>query len=85
MSSKIHKRSFRDKSSHKIHTDHQKVPSPSGKMKMYVGQYWSMDFGFMRGSSFKTTKIFKGEKVTITRKDGYNSYLIIVERCTRFT
>ena len=85
MSSKIHKRSFKDKSPHKINTDCQKITSPSNRMKMYVGQHWSMDFGFMRGSSFKTTKIFKGEKVTITSKDGYNSYLIIVERCTRFT
>ena len=45
------------------------------------GQYFHMNFGFVRGSDFR--KIKKGK--TITSIDGYNSYLIIVDRSTRYT
>ena len=41
-----------------------------------------MDFGFVRGTNF-TLKQEDGP--TITSKDGYNSYLIIVDRATRYT
>ena len=46
------------------------------------GQHFHMDFGFVRGTKFKTTD---AEGRTITSIDGKNSYLIIVDRCTRFT
>ena len=46
------------------------------------GQYFHMDFGFVRGSKY-TIKQETGH--TITSKDGYNSYLVIVDRATRYT
>ena len=45
------------------------------------GQHFHMDFGFVRGSTY-TLKQENGP--TITSKDGYNSYLIIVDRATRY-
>ena len=45
------------------------------------GQHFHMDFGFVRGSGYKV----KGEDgPTITSIDGYNSYLIIIDRVTRY-
>ena len=45
------------------------------------GQHFHMDFGFVRGSEYKV----KGEnQPTITSIDGYNSYLIIVDRVSRY-
>ena len=41
-----------------------------------------MDFGFIRGSQY-TIKTEEGP--TITSKDGYNSYLLIIDRATRYT
>ena len=46
------------------------------------GQYFHMDFGFVRGSNY-TVKQEHGP--TITSKDGFNSYLIAVDRATRYT
>ena len=46
------------------------------------GEMFHMDFGFVRGSSYKTTDQ-KGK--IITSRDGYNSYLIIVDAFTRYT
>ena len=45
------------------------------------GQHFHIDFGFVRGSEFKQTKDGK----TITSIDGYNSYLIVIDRATRYT
>ena len=45
------------------------------------GQHFHMDFGFVRGSQFKEIK----EGKTITSIDGFNSYLIIIDRSTRYT
>ena len=45
------------------------------------GQHFHMDFGFVRGSAYKV----KNEtEPTITIIDGFNSYLVIVERFTRY-
>ena len=41
-----------------------------------------MDFGFVRGTNY-SVKTEDGP--TITSKDGYNSYLIIGDRATRYT
>ncbi len=46
------------------------------------GQHFSMDFGFVRGSQFKS-KDEHGNLVTSF--DGKNSYLIIIDRATRYT
>ncbi len=46
------------------------------------GQHFHMDFGFVRGKEF-VSKSEEGR--TITSTDGYNSYLIIVDRKTRYT
>ena len=46
------------------------------------GQLFHMDFGFVRGSAFKQQNE-KGK--IITSRDGYNSYLIIVDAHTRYT
>ena len=45
------------------------------------GQHFHMDFGFVRGSTY-TIKQENGP--TITSKDGYNSYLLIIDRVTRY-
>lgn len=46
------------------------------------GQQSHMDYGFVRGSDFKEVN----EKGSIvTSRDGYNSYLIIVDAYTRYT
>lgn len=46
------------------------------------GEQFHMDFGFVRGSSYKSTNE-KGKLVT--SKDGYNSYLLIVDAFTRYS
>ena len=46
------------------------------------GQQFHMDFGFVRGSKYKAVNE-KGK--IVTSKDGYNSYLIIVDAFTRYT
>ena len=44
------------------------------------GQHFHMDFGFVRGSEYK----LKSETgSTITFIDGFNSYIIIIDRATR--
>ena len=45
------------------------------------GQHFHIDFGFVRGSQFKEIK----EGKTITSIDGFNSYIIIIDRSTRYT
>ena len=45
------------------------------------GQHFHMDFGFVRGSDYKK-KNDTGQ--TITSIDGKRSYLLIIDRCTRF-
>ena len=46
------------------------------------GQMFNMDFGFVRGSDFKR----KGDDGRIiTSRDGYNSYLIIIDRYSSYT
>ena len=47
-----------------------------------TGQHFHMDFGFVRGSAYT---IKQEEGPTVTSKDGYNSYLIIIDRATRYT
>jgi hypothetical protein len=46
------------------------------------GQFFHMDFGFMRGSSF-SEKDSDGK--IITSMDGYNAYLLIIDRYSRYT
>ena len=41
-----------------------------------------MNFGFVRGSEYK---IKQEHRLTTTSKDGFNSYLIIVDQVTRYT
>ena len=45
------------------------------------GRHFHMDFGFVRGSTY-TIKQEHGP--TITSKDGYNSYLLIIDRVARY-
>jgi dUTP pyrophosphatase len=55
------------------------VPVP--EEKYHVGQHLHMDFGFLRGSAFaKKDK----DGCTITSLDGFRSYLVIVDRATRY-
>ena len=78
LAGKISKRSITFQSPEKslINTMQTKIDST-----MHIGQHWSMDFGFMRGSAYKR-KSQSGH--TITSIDGYNSYLLTIERKTRF-
>ena len=78
MSAKISKRSIG--SSNPTHNK----PSINTVVKQddsQLGQHFSMDFGFMRSSSYRD-KNELGK--TITSIDGYNSYLLIIERKSRF-
>ena len=45
------------------------------------GKHFAMDFGFVRGSEF-SEKTKDGR--TITSVDGFNSYLIIVDKASRY-
>ena len=45
------------------------------------GQHFYMDFGFVRGSDYSMKK---ESGPTITRIDGFNSYLVIVDQVTRY-
>jgi hypothetical protein len=56
-----------------------KQPRPS---KLLPGQQFHMDMGFVRGTQYS----HRGEDGNlITSVDGFNSYLVIVDRSTRFT
>ena len=46
------------------------------------GQHFHMDFGFVRGSQYT---IKQEDGPTITSKDGYNSYLLVIDRASRYT
>ena len=46
-----------------------------------AGQHFHMDFGFVRGSGYR---LKTDDNKTVTSIDGYNSYLIIVDRVTRY-
>ena len=47
-----------------------------------TGQHFYMDFGFVRGSKYAIKREDGG---TITSKDGYNAYLIIIDRASRYS
>ena len=46
-----------------------------------AGQYFHTEFGFARGSRYRIKQV---KAPTITSIDGFNSYLIIVDRVTRY-
>ena len=86
ISSKIQKRAVSKKpnknSIHKSNSVNVNSLNLQQHKKNYtIGQHWGMDFGFMRGSSYKK-KTETGS--TITSIDGYNSYLLIIEKSSRF-
>ena len=92
MSKSSHKRTAKHKSKHKTIQVHEStLPPPSEDDPFYMddpeiasssaGQHFHMDFGFVWGSEY----VVKSEnQPTITSIDGYNSYLIIVDRVTRY-
>ena len=49
--------------------------------KALPGQHFHMDFGFVRGSNYK---VKDSDGKTLTSIDGKNSYLLIVDRATRY-
>ena len=63
------------------HPTTKSTPVPVTPIPTFLGQHWHMDFGFMRGTAYMT-KDDSGK--TITSVDGYNSYLLIIERKSRF-
>ena len=46
-----------------------------------AGQHFHMDFNFVRGSGYRLNTY---DNKTVTSIDGYNSYLIIDDRVTRY-
>ena len=58
------------------------APSVKDNMVHGAGQMFHMDFGFVRGSDFK---IKEDDGRIITSRDGYNSYLIIVDKFSSYT
>lgn len=87
-----HERTSKHKSrNHTILVEESTLPSPSEDDPFFIddpeiaassaGQHFHMDFGFVRGSKY----VVKSENnPSITSIDGYNSYLIIVDRVTRY-
>ena len=66
-------------------SDSENDPNDTDDMfipKTTPGQHFHMDFGFVRGSQYS---IKQENNPTITSKDGYNSYLIVVDRASRYT
>ena len=61
--------------------DSHVLPDDLHMPKAMPGQHFHMDFGFVRGSKYKSTN---EEGRIITSIDGYNSYLLIVDRHTRY-
>lgn len=57
-----------------------KQPSPPTPIKNF-GQQFHVDFGFVRGSDFRTTD---GLGRIVTSINGYNSYLSIIDSYTRY-
>ena len=57
------------------------TPAPTPKETIHPGQHLHADFGFVRGSAF--SKIDEQGRL-ITSKDGFRSYLIVVDRATRY-
>ena len=53
----------------------------SDAIKGVAGQNFHMDFGFVRGSKYR---IKQENHPTVTSIDGYNSYLLIVDKKTRY-
>ena len=61
--------------------DHPAQISNEEKEKIDPGQHFSMDFGFVRGSGYR---VKMEDTPTVTSIDGFNSYLIIVDKATRY-
>ena len=57
------------------------APTIKPTEKLHPGQHLHMDFGFLRGSAF-SAKNKDGQ--LITSIDGFRSYLIVVDRATRY-
>ena len=54
---------------------------PAIEQQCLPGQHYHIDFGFMKGSGY----CHKDEEgPTITSIDGYRSYFIVIDRCTRY-
>ena len=65
----------------KMSIDDPESTDDSNLQNGHPGQHFHMDFGFVRGTGFR---IKQEDKPTITSIDGFNSYLIIVDRVTRY-
>ena len=65
------------------HSPTKSIPKslPIPTEQLHPGQHLHMDFGFVRGSDWSSTN---GEGKLITSIDGFRSYLIIVDRATRY-
>ena len=55
--------------------------SPLLEPKLQAGQYFQMDFGFVRSKDW-VSKTEDG--TTITSIDGFNSYLLVIDKATRY-
>jgi len=62
-------------------TKHNRVKHQVVEERICPGQHLHMDFGFVRGSAFKDKD---DQGCIITSIDGFRSYLIIVDRATRY-
>ena len=60
---------------------HDPANQDDGIAQSVARQHFHMDFGFVRGSKYS---VKQENAPTITSVDGYNSYLIIVNRVTRY-
>ena len=62
-------------------TDHTMFEEEDDKISGEAGQHFHMDFGFVRGSEYR---VKQEHGPTTTSIDEFNSYLIIVDRVTRY-
>jgi hypothetical protein len=61
---------------------HTTLTNNNSEIEILPGQHFHMDFGFMNGSGFQN-KDHEGR--TITCIDGYRSYLLIIDKASRYT
>ena len=62
-------------------SDHPAKICNEHKVKINPGQHFAMDFGFVRGSGYR---VKREDTPTVTSIDRFNSYLIIVDKATRY-
>jgi hypothetical protein len=78
---KLHHTSSHTKSQDHTEPDFLDIITPTLETDLKCGEHFHMDFGFVHGKYIQKDEIGK----RITSIDGYNSYLLIIDRKSRYT